>query len=333
MPKKPPSKKAVKRTRKPAKPTVQRSDITGVRVLPRPTQIWYRPLTWRHRPARPAYKPLPKARKLLLAVFKQLWQYRLLFGGIAAIYGVLNLLLVRGLAGSSDLVTLKTSLDGLLSGVGGKLTSSFASFVYLLTTSGSGNTASSGVYQSILLIICSLAYVWALRQALAKHTVRIRESFYGGMYPLVPYILLLLLIGVQLLPLIIGGALFSTVVSGGIAVHLWEKGLWLLLFIGLGLWSLRMITASVFALYIVTLPEMTPFRALRSAKQLVYSRRLLIWRKLLFLPVALFVLAAIIELPFILILTPVAPWIFFILSTVALAVVHGYLYNLYREML
>ncbi|MEJ0072923.1 MAG: hypothetical protein WDN27_02440 [Candidatus Saccharibacteria bacterium] len=185
----------------------------------------------------------------------------------------------------------------------------------------------------MLLVVCSLAFIWALRQALAKHPVRIRDSFYRGMYPLVPFFLALLLLGMQLLPLVIGGGLYSAVVSGGIAIHWYEKALFILIFVGLGLWSLRMITASIFALYIVALPDMTPLRAYRSARKLVYGRRLLIWRKLIFLPIVLLLLAIIIELPLILFLTPVAEWVFFALSMLTLPIVHGYLYNLYREML
>jgi hypothetical protein len=325
--------KGVVKKRQDAKVAVKRAPDSGARLLQTPKRYWYRPLTWRHRPPVPAYEPLPKARTLFAATLKQLWRHKKLFGGIVTIYGLLNLLLVRGLSGSSDLGQLKSALDSLTHGVGGKISSSLASFAYLLASSGSGNTATSGMYQSVLLIICSLAFIWALRQVLANHTVRIRDSFYQGMYPLVPFMLTFLLLGVQLLPLVIGGSLYSTVISNGIAVHFWEKTLWLVLFIGLGLWSLRMITASVFAVYITTLPDMTPLRAYRSARQLVYGRRLYIWRKLIFLPVVLLLLAAAIELPLILFLTPVAAWIFFALSMLALPIVHSYLYNLYREML
>ena len=313
-------------------PAVKHSD-TGTRVLQVPQRFWYNPLTWRHRQPTPAYMPLPKARKLFAAAVGQLWRHKKLFGGIVIAYGLLNLLLVRGLSGSSDLGQLKSALDSLTHGFGGKVTSSLASFAYLLASSGSGNTATSGVYQSILLIICSLAFIWALRQVLAGHTVRVRDSFYQGMYPLVPFMFTFLLLGVQLLPLVVGGSLYSTVISNGIAVHLWEKALWLVLFIGLGLWSLRMVTATAFAIYITTLPDMTPMRAYRSARQLVYGRRLYIWRKLIFLPIVLLLIAAAIELPLILFLTPLASWIFFVLSMLALPIVHGYLYNLYREML
>lgn len=305
----------------------------GPRRLKLPSRVWYKPLTWRHRSPVPPYRPLPKARKLFVTGLTQLWKYRWTFGGIVVIYGVLNIILVRGLSGSTSLSGFKSTLDSIFTGAGGKAASSLTTFVYLLGTSGSGNTATSGVYQTILLVVCSLAFIWALRQVVGKHDVRIRDSFYRGMYPLVPFLLLFLIIGLQLLPLAIGGGLYSMVISGGIAVHVWEKALWLLLFVVLGLWSLRMVTASIFAVYIVTLPDMTPFRALRSAKQLVYGRRLLIWRKLIFLPVILLLLAALIEIPLILFWTAGAAWVFFALSMCALPLVHTYLYNLYREML
>lgn len=322
--------------KKTAKKTVPAKAVSQShpRRLPIPKRIWHKPLTWRNKAPIPSGRHvLPKARRIFGRSVRQIWVHKKLFGGIILIYGLLNIVLVRGLAGSTDLSSLKSSLDSLLTGFGGKIASSFTTFAYLLSTSGSSNTATSGVYQTVLLLICSLAFIWALRQVTAKHVVRIRDSFYLGMYPLIPFLLILLVLGLQLLPLAIGGGLYSTVISNGIAVHLWEKLLWGLLFFGLGLWSLRMITGSVFALYIVTLPNMTPLQALRSAKQLVYGRRLLIWRKLIFLPIVLLLLAILIELPLILFVTFTAAWVFFALSMVALAVVHSYLYGLYRELL
>lgn len=303
------------------------------RRLQAPKAVWNKPLSWRHRPPVPAYRPLPKARQLFMHVLRQLRGDWRLFGGIIFIYGLLNLVLVRGLAGSSDLSDLKNGLDSVFSGVGGKLASASISFASLLASSGSSNTASSGTYQSILLTICSLAFIWALRQSSAARRVRIRDSFYQGMYPLIPYLLVFLLLGLQLVPLVAGAGLYGAVVGNGIAVYLWEKALFLLLFLGLALWSLRMVTATFFALYIVALPDMTPLRAYRSARQLVYGRRLLVWRKLLFLPLILAVLALLIELPLILFITPIAAWIFFVISMLMLPISLGYLYRLYREML
>ena len=323
-----------KLTRKPKEAEVKRAE-SGARVLQSPKRTWYKPRTWKYRPPTPDYKPLPKARKLFWSALKQIWHYKRLFGGIMLMYGFLNLLLVRGLSGSSDLSTLKSTLDAAAHGVSAKLLSSSLSFTYLLTTSGSGNTASSGVYQGLLLVACSLACIWALRQSLTKHKDRVRtkDSFYLGMYPVVPFILVFLLLSLQVLPLALGAGFYSLVTQNGIAVNLWERCVTGAIALLLGLWSLRMITASIFALYIVTLPDMTPLRAYRSARKLVYRRRLLIWRKLIFLPIILLVLAGAIEIPLIYFYTMLAEWTFFVITMVMLPVIHGYVYNLYREML
>ena len=73
--------------------------------------------------------------------------------------------------------------------------------------------------------------------------------------------------------------------------------------------------------------------ALRSARQLVANRRWTIMRKLLFLPVVLFVLAAVIVLPVILFATPVVPLVFYTLSMLLLPMLHGYMYTLYRSLI
>ncbi len=321
------------RSVKPAVKAAVKRGRNGHRVLQVRSRVWYKPLTWHFRPPVPAYKPLPKARVLFWLTLKQLWAHRKLFLGIAAVYGLLNILLVRGLSGSNNLTDLKTTLDSVLNGVGGRLATAMTTFSVLLASSGSGSTATSGVYQSILLLVCSLACIWAFRQITAGNTARVRDSFYQGMYPLVPFILVFLLLSVQLIPLAVGGSLYSTVITNGIAVHLWEKLMWLALLLLSILWSLRMITASIFAVYIVTLPDMSPLRAYYSARDLVYGRRLLIWRKLIFLPIALLLIDAVIMLPLVMFATPVAVWVFFALSMASLPVVHGYLYNLYRAML
>jgi hypothetical protein len=303
------------------------------RRLHLPKRVWYKPLTWRFSPPVPTYKPLSKARVLFVYVLRQMWRNKKLFGGIVAVYGVLNLLLVRSISGSSDLTMFKTTLDSALHGFGGKIATSVASFSYLVATSGSGSAQISGVYQYLLLLICSLAFIWALRQVLAQRKVRVRDAFYSGMSPLIPFVFVVFIIGIQLLPLVMSSALYSLVVANGIAVGWWERLLFLVVLLAAAIWSLRMITSSVFAAYAVTLPGMTPLRAIREAKKLVYGRRLLLWRKLLFLPIVITVLAILIEIPFILFLTPLAPWLFFVISMLALPITHGYMYTLYREML
>jgi hypothetical protein len=94
-----------------------------------------------------------------------------------------------------------------------------------------------------------------------------------------------------------------------------------------------MISSSLFALYIVTLPDMTPMKALRSARELVRHRRWTVLRKILCLPLILLVAGAVIMLPIIIVLTPLAQWVFFLLTMLALVAAHAYMYTLYRELL
>ena len=182
-------------------------------------------------------------------------------------------------------------------------------------------------------MITSLAVIWALRQVLAGVRVRVRDAYYLGMYPLIPFILVLLVIAVQLLPLVIGGTIYGIVISNGIAVYTVEKLAFALLFILLALLSLYMLSSSLFALYIVTLPDMTPMKALRSARELVRHRRWTVLRKILCLPIILLIVAAVIMVPIIIVLTPLAQWVFFVLTMFAVAAVHTYMYTLYRELL
>lgn len=255
------------------------------------------------------------------------------FARLALLYGALTILLVRGFGGGLQLDEVKTNLEGAFSGSFSSITTGLTLFSYILGSAGSSQTETGGLYQAMLMVIFSLAAIWGLRQFLAGRRATMREMLYKGMSPLIPFITVLLIISLQLLPLMIGSWLYSVVISNGIAATLLEKTLWGSIFFLLSLLSIYMICSSVFALYIVTLPDMTPMKALRSARQLVLFRRWTVMRKIIFLPIALLVLAIIIMMPFILFVTPLAEWVFFALSTSVLIIVHSYMYTLYRELL
>jgi hypothetical protein len=138
---------------------------------------------------------------------------------------------------------------------------------------------------------------------------------------------------VQLLPVTIGATVFAAIVTSVFPGAAIASVLSAIAFILLAGWSLYMVSSSIFALYIVTLPEMQPRQALRSAKDLVSFRRLTVLRKVLFLPLVIFVVMGLIIVPLILLASGVVPAAFYILSMLAILFVHTYLYNLYRGML
>lgn len=276
---------------------------------------------------------LPSIVTLTKMSFKTVWQNKKLFLTISLIYGILSLILVQGIAGASDTTTLKDSLDEIFKGQFGSVASSLSVFAIMLGSAGNSSSQTAGAYQLFLGLITSLALIWALRQTLAGKKVKAKDSFYKGIYPLIPFILVLIVVALQLIPFIIGSTLYNLVITNGIAIHLIEKIIWGLLFLALATLSFYMLTSSVFGLYIVTLPDMTPMKALRSARDLVKNRRLLIFRKIIGLPVVMLFAAAVVMVPIIMFITPLASWVFFALTMLSLLAIHAYMYTLYRELL
>src|SRR6185312_895209 len=188
---------------------------------------------------------LPNAWRLTKKTAQLLWQHKGLFIGITLVYGVLNLILVQGLATGTDVSSLKHTLNQVFTGHLGSLASGLTVFVVLIGSAGNGSSQTAGAYQLFLALITSLAVIWALRQLLTSARLRIREAYYRGMYPLIPFILVLLVIGLQLVPLLIGAGLYSTVITNGIAVHVAEKVLWAIIFALLAALTFYLISSSL----------------------------------------------------------------------------------------
>ncbi len=291
----------------------------------------YKSFTLQKKIERSPDQTLPSAFKLLLqtfGVFKKHWKLVALF---LVVFASINLVVAQSAASPDDIDNLKTTFHELSKGDWSQLGASAALLVMLGTGSSQGSAATS--YQLVWMAMGSLAFIWLLRELYADNTPRIRDTFYKGMYPLVPFLLVLLVMGLQLLPAVVGGTVFSTLVSNGIAATFAEQVAWGTVCLLISFVSLYWLSSSVFALYIACLPNMTPLSALRSARALVEDRRSIVLRKVLFLPFALFIIGAIIMTPLIL----VAPWgavvMFFILNSAGLLVLHGYFYRLYRALL
>jgi len=279
------------------------------------------------------YAKLPSIYQIAKKSVDLIWENRKLFIAICITYGLLNLILVQGLASGTNIDSLKSEISKGFSGHLGSLASSVGVFAELLSSSGNSSSQTAGAYQVFLFIVISLAVIWTLRQIVAGKKIRMRQAFYQGMNPLIPFILVVLMFCIQLIPLVIGSALYSLAISSGVAITLIEKILFIIIFALFLSWSFYLLSSTIFAVYIVTLPDMTPLKALRSAKQLVKKRRIVIIRKILGMPVMLLIAAAIIMVPIIIVLTSLAQWVFFVLTTLTLLLAHTYMYTLYRELL
>jgi hypothetical protein len=293
----------------------------------------YRSFHLQKRLKRQTTQVIPGAPKLFKDSLRLLARNWKVFVGIALIYGIFNIVLVTGFS-LVDLKGAKESLGDALNGQAkGQVSTAISLFVYLLGSSNEAPSATASVYRIVIGIIISLAIIWALRQTHAGNKVRLRDAFYQGMYPLVPFMAVLAVIGLQLVPVVGGVLLYGTAMNNDIAITFAEQVAWTALLLLLVLLSLYMLASSVFAMYIVSLPDMGPMGALRSARQLVLHRRWTLLRRLLFLPLAILVCIVVAIVPLLFFAVAAAPWAFLVLSTFLLPVVYSYLYTVYRALL
>lgn len=249
------------------------------------------------------------------------------------VYGLLYFVFVRGLTSPVDITSVRESFSEVLARDISTLATNFTVLALMIqsTTSAAGDV--QGMYQSIFLVTSSLALIWLFRQQQAGNKVAMKDAFYRGMYPIIPFILVLIVVSLQTIPASIGNYLFRTVIDNDLAINVTEQTVWLLLFLLLILLSAYMISSSIIALFVVTLPEMTPMKALKKAKKLVEFRRLSVMRKLAALLFVLLVLFVGIIFPSIFVSALLAQIMFFILTVLFVPFAVGYVFVLYRELL
>lgn len=279
-------------------------------------------------------EPIPSSLQIFKYACRHIWQNKKLFAGIIIIYAVLYILLVKGLANNFQLAETRKSIEASLDSNIGSLTLGAALLGSLLGTANTASTAAASVYQVILFIILSLALIWSLRQTYeSPKPIKTRQAYYQGMYPLVPYILVWLVILLQLLPALIGISVYNLVSANGIAVGTFENILWVaLVFLLVGA-SIFLTSSSIFATYVVALPNIAPMQALKKARKIVKFRRFAIIRKLLFLPLVLIVFTIALFLPMVLYATFLAEVVFLIYTMAVILFSHAYVYNLYRKLI
>lgn len=281
----------------------------------------------------PIDKKLSSVFKLFSDTTKHIWHYKKLFLGILLVFVALNILFVKGFSNSLDVNDLRSELSDSLGFQGFELNSAILGAA--ATAGISADNPDVSVYQSVIGILVALALIWAFRQTGThpKQAPKTKEAFYQSTSSLVPFILVIFVIALQLLPMLAGLSMYSVVQSNGLAVTGLEQILWLILTGLLSLLSIYMISSSLFALFIVTLPNSTPRQALRSAKKVVAFRRWEIVRKI----IAVFILASLIFVVVLYAVVAVIPWFaewfVLLLSGVGYLLIIGSGYKLYRELL
>lgn len=278
--------------------------------------------------------PLPNVFKLtsqVFSIYKNFWRPLL---GIVVVYLILNIIFASGMSNLNSAVNdIKTNLNDSSGATAHPLTKAISGFGTLVGTAGVSGSASGSILQSVLFVLESLVIIWALRQLLAGKIIGVKEAYYHSMYPLVPFLLIIFVIIAELLPITVGAAFLTAVLTSAVSSLTLASWLSWTFFILLAGWSFYMLSSSIFALYIVTLPEMMPRDALRSAKNLVKYRRWAVIGRVIYMPFFILFAMAVIIVPLILVASFLVAPVFYVLSMLVILFIHSYLYSLYRGLL
>ncbi|MBH1980669.1 hypothetical protein I8H89_04070 [Candidatus Saccharibacteria bacterium] len=284
-----------------------------------------------------------------LEVSRTLWQHKWTFLWLGIIF--LTLTIAFGLLGSQDTYKQFGQLlqdsepEGLFSSITGEFEKAG---ILLLTITTTGISTELSDTQRIIAVLFSLytwlTVVWLLRNMLAGKKVKLRDGLYSAGAPILSTFLLFVVLLIQLVPAAIAvivatAAWGSGFIQEGVASMAAGLGLTLIVVA-----SLYWVVSTFFALVVVTLPGMYPFRAFAIAGDLVVGRRLRLLYRLIWLFITVISWWVVIMIPVILLdgllkskfdqieWVPVVPFFMLVMSTFTIVWTAAYIYLLYRKV-
>jgi hypothetical protein len=277
---------------------------------------------------------------------KSKWSFRLL-----TLFSVVAIALLVGIMSQDMYSSLQDALAQTSENiVGGQVGEVGKAALLLLSTATTGGlnqspTEVQQVFTVLIFMIIWLTTVWLLRNQLSGNKVRLRDGLYNACAPLISTALVVLVLFVQLIPAIVALVAYSAAVATDfLATPLYAVVFWMAAG-GLGLLSLFLVTSTIFALVVVTIPGMYPFAAIKISGDLVTSRRLRVILRLVWMALNILVFWVITMIPIIIFdswFKGVAEWAsgwpivsiaLLIVSSMSIIFASSYIYLLYRRLI
>jgi len=281
-------------------------------------------------------------------VTRTLWRHKKTFMLLALVYAVVYLVLI-GLQSQENYSALSSAItdtdSDLFAGDWGAVGQAGLLFVSIFSFGIDPSfTEAQQIFSVLIFLLIWLTTVWLLRNILAGHRVRLRDGLYNSGAPLFSTMLVALLIAVQLIPVLIavigyGAAVSSGLLEGGVAAMMFWLCAGLLVVL-----SLYWITSTLFAMIIVTLPGMYPYKAIRTAGDIMQGRRIKLLLRWIWMILSVLVAGIVVMIPIILLdmglkhLVPALDWVplvpiaLLIWSAFSIVWIATYVYLLYRKV-
>lgn len=281
-------------------------------------------------------------------VRKTLLGHKKLFLSLVVFYAVLSILLV-GFASQQNYTQLSDMIrevgDELVNGDFSNLENAGLVLASIVNgTLTSNMTEAQGIYMALLGILVWLTAVWLLRATMAGQRPRLRDGLYNAGSPLLSTLFVAIILLLQLLPVVLAIIAYGSASATGFLKDGVEAMLFWAAAGALGLLSLYWISSTLFALVVVTLPGMYPWRAIQTAGDLVVGRRIRLLLRILWLLLMIAIVWMLVMLPLVLLDTwvkgmvpaiewlPVVPVALLVMAALSVVWSSSYLYLLYRKV-
>ena len=292
---------------------------------------------------------LPGVFALTNQVWRVLWQHKATFLLLALVYALLTAILV-GVSSQATYQAVSEELGNAASDVFGGDFGQVSQAILLFTTAATGAFSETmsdvqQIYTVLIGLMVWLTTIWLLRNFLAGHAVKLRDGLYNALSPLVSLLVVFMVIIVQLMPIAIALFGYSAAVATGFISGGVEAMLFWLVAGALSLLSLFWVSGTFFALIIVAIPGMYPWRAIQVAGDVVTGRRIQLLLRLIWMVVITVLVWALVVIPFIIFDSwlkdiwpaiewlPIIPVLLLILSSLSTVWVSAYTYMLYRKVI
>ncbi len=292
------------------------------------------PVLWLRRTTKNKTKKpkLPTLWQLMSQAASEIGIFRRTLLGIVAVYIILYFVVTQGFALSVSSAQLRDQIAAKIGADAGLLEHGTLLMTGVLTNNQlMAQDTATAVLQIILTMLVFLAITWSLRRLHDLKTVRIRDAYFEGTGAFVAFSVVILLLTLMTIPL----SLASTILDNAATVAAGQPELLIVTIISILLASLTIywLLCTWPALYIISLPGMTPLKTIRKARLLTKGRRL----QVLFRFFGFILLAAVVYLSVLFVtavLLPVAVIVVLVgLSAVFFLYATVFMYMAYRSLL
>ena len=280
-------------------------------------------------------KTLPRSSELWKETLRFIWIHKKQFVVFLMIYSFAYAALVKGTSGFTfDMEYVKEELFIATSGNIEAIISFITIYASLISSLTATADEISNFYQTLIYVLFSLALIWLIRKQHSRiRNVTVKQSFYSGMTPLIPFLGVILILVLEMLPVVFGTTLLSSAYESDAIRSNTDILIFSIVFILTFILSVYLLAGSIFALYIVTIPGVGPLVAVRSSLQLLRIHRWRILLRVVRFYFELILLGFIAILPFIIWLPRYAEIAFFIMGSLSFGIMHVYMYKLYKSIL